>query len=245
MINDAASLWNEALGKNLFVYDSTGNTSSLKINLVYDERQKKTDDTKLLSAEIENTKQAAEKLQTEYEAMKIDFSTLQETYLNNIEIFNARQKTYNDTVISWNEKGGAPKNEYDTLTLEKESLQKESAKLEQDRATLDAMLVTINAKITKHNDLVLFANKNVAIGNSGANKKFTEGNYNSGTNSITIYQFSDAVKLQRVLAHELGHALGIDHTQNKQSIMYSVNTGTTTTLAKEDMQALNDVCSKK
>lgn len=242
-IQDAIFLWETALGKKLFIYDSEGKSTSLKISLIYDGRQQLTDNNKLLAAEIENTKTAAEALKQEFEAMKITFSKRKEDYTLRVETFNARQKTYNDTVISWNEKGGAPRAEYDALTLEKDYLEKENAKIQLDKTNLESMLVSINEKIAKYNEYILFANQNVDINNSTANQKFTEGNYNSGTNKINIYQFSDVIKLKRVLAHEFGHALGIDHTKNEKSIMYKINTATTTELTQEDIQALQDICS--
>lgn len=244
-ITNSASLWNKAVDKKLFVYDIEGKTNSLTINLIYDERQRKTDENKLLGVEIMNTKEASEKLESEYEAMKIIFLGLKNEYVKRVETFNTQQKTYNDTVLSWNEKGGAPRSEYDALTQEKENLIKESEQLIHDRQVLDAMLIDINTKITRHNELVLFANQNVDINNNTAHKKFTEGNYNSETNSINIYQFSDDTKLGRVLTHELGHALGIDHTKDSQSIMYAINNATTTLLAQQDIQEIKDVCSKK
>ena len=242
-IQDAVSLWEDALGKKLFIYDSEGKSTSLKISLIYDSRQQLTDNNKLLAAEIENTKNAAETLKQEFEAMKITFLARKEDYTLRVETFNARQKIYNDTVISWNEKGGAPRAEYEALSLEKDYLEKETANIQLDKTNLESLLASINEKIAKYNEYIVFANQNVDINNSTANQKFTEGNYNSGTNKINIYQFSDVIKLKRVLAHELGHALGIDHTKNEKSIMYKINTATTTELTQEDIQALQDICS--
>lgn len=241
-ITDAASLWNKAAGKKLFEYDAQGNEGDLTINLMYDSRQQNTDENKLLGAEIQNTKDAATALEVDYEAMKVTFSKLKDEYTKKAEALNLRQKTYNDTVISWNEKGGAPRTEYDALTLEKAELQKENDSLVLDRETLTTMLADINTKITRHNEFVLFANEKVNINNSTAHKKFTEGNYNPGTNKISIYQFTDDIKLKRVLTHELGHALGLDHTKSKESIMYPVNSAMTTSLGAEDIQEIKAMC---
>lgn len=243
IVNDSVSMWNNVVNKKLFEYDATGNINSLSINLIYDERQKKTDESKLIGAEIENTKNAALSMQTEYEALKVIFSQHKNEYEQRVNDFNTRQKIYNDRVEYWNEKGGAPQTEYDTLITEKEKLRKESALITVNRDTLNAMLEDINTKITKHNEFVTYANKKVDINNSTADKKFTEGNYSPSVNKISIYQFTDNIKLKRVLAHEFGHALGIDHLKNKQSIMYAINSATTTYLDSEDIQAIRDICS--
>lgn len=243
IVNESVLMWNDAVGKKLFEYDDTGSIDSLSINLIYDERQRLTDYSKLMGAEIENTKNAALSMQVQYEDLKIIFEQRKNEYVQKVDIFNTEQKKYNDTVTSWNEKGGAPQNEYNTLVLEKERLQKESEALTITRDSLTVMLADINAKITKHNEFVAYANEKVDINNSTANKKFTEGNYSPSTNKISIYQFTDETKLRRVLAHEFGHALGIDHLKNKQSIMYAVNSATTTYLDNEDIQAVKDICS--
>lgn len=242
-ISSSAELWNNAVGKKLFEYNPNGNQNDLTINLIYDGRQQATEDNKLLGTEIENTKNAALTLQTEYESLKITFTEQKDLYTQRLTAFNEKQKIYNDTVTLWNEKGGAPREEYDALTLQKEELQKESDALVLDHDTLVKLLTTINDKITKHNELVNFANQNVNVNNSVAKKKFTEGNYSPSTNSITIYQFSDEIKLKRVLAHELGHALGIMHTKSKDSIMYAVNTATTTELNADDIREIENICT--
>lgn len=242
-ISEAVTLWNNATGKKLLEYTSQPDTNTLTINLIYDSRQQNTDNNKLLGVEIDNTRNAALLLKDEYEALKVIFSQSKDEYIQKVDTFNARQKVYNDTVIYWNEKGGAPQQEFNNLTTEKELLQKESESLTSTHNSLTTTLADINTKINKYNELVAFANERVNINNSTAKKKFTEGNYSPSTNSITIYQFTDDIKLKRVVAHEIGHAVGVDHTKSKESIMYSVNSATSTILNWEDVEAIKDICN--
>ena len=53
----------------------------------------------------------------------------------------------------------------------------------------------------------------------------------------------DGTAPARVLVHELGHALGIGHVENPDSIMYSYSIGETLTLSEEDLAALKEVCA--
>lgn len=233
-------LWSDAIGKELFTYSENG---EITINLIYDKRQAATIDNKLIGAEIKNTKDAADALEVKYGALKITFNTLKDEYATSLESFNTRQKEYGDTVTMWNSKGGAPQNEYDTLNKTRNDLEIESKVLTEKREVIVTMLKDINDLITKHNDLILFANSNVNKSNSIPRKKFTEGQYNPNTNTINIYQFTDNLRLHRVLAHEFGHALGVNHNKNPLSIMYYTNTATTTGLSKEDIRDLRAICN--
>lgn len=239
-MTSATSLWSKGAGKSLFTYSEHG---ALTINLIFDTRQAATVDNKLIGVEIQNTKDAADALEVKYEALKVTFNTLKDEYATSLESFNTRQKEYGDTVLMWNGKGGAPQYEYDKLNKTRTDLETESKVLTEKREVIVSMLKEINDLITKHNDLIIFANSNVARSNSQPHKKFTEGQYNPNTNTINIYQFTDDIRLYRVLAHEFGHALGVNHNKNPLSIMYYTNTATTTGLSKEDLRDLHLICN--
>ena len=241
-IEESSTLWNNVTGKKLFEYNTNETTNILTINLIYDYRQQATDNSNLISAEIENSKNAALVIKAEYEAMKETFLKLKEDYSVKVEAFNLKQKTYSESVAYWNEKGGAPRTEYDALMLEKEQLQKEGETLLLEQKSLTELLDNINIKITKYNELISFSNDRVDLNNTNANKKFTEGSYNPNTNTINIYQFSDEIKISRVLTHELGHVLGINHKKSKDSIMYAINNATSTNLNHEDLEEAQNLC---
>ncbi len=238
-INMASSLWEKASGKKLFYYNEN---APLTINLIYDERQQRTDEINNLSLEIENAKVSADTLHNAYEQEKVVYSRDQDQLIKDTTSFQERQKAYKAKVETYNTSGGAQKLEYDAMMNELTVLKEDFASIEVRRASLLSFMEAINIKVAKYNEIVIYINDLVRRSNELGANKFTEGRFRPAVNVIDIYQYDNITKLRRVIAHELGHVLGINHTSNLYSIMYAMNTATTTELSPEDKQALSQVC---
>lgn len=109
---------------------------------------------------------------------------------------------------------------------------------------------TINALVNNINRLAAQLNLTVANYNTiGASrgKEFESGDYEasaSGT-EINVYEFASQPELTRLLAHELGHALGLPHLDDKTAIMYRLNTSRNEKLSPADLSALKSLCQIK
>ncbi len=240
IIKSAAGVWEEKSGVPLFVYNPHG---TLTINLIYDERQATTVDLGYLALEIENSKQSAESIRKGYEGEKVSYESDSEAFNADAKMFEERYKTYNDKVKAYNDKGGATQLEYDIMMKELGQLKTDSSQLEERRGELLKRMESINANVKRYNELVAYINTMIKKSNSLGKRTFTEGKFTPAINTIDIYQYADTTKLKRVLIHELGHVMGIGHVKNAASVMYSFNSGTSTSLSREDMEAFLSVCS--
>ncbi len=240
-INNAAQIWDKPFSKTFFAYDPNG---TVVVNLIYDNRQATVDTNKTLSANVDQTVASADTLKAQLTTLKAQYASAQSAYQAYIDQYQTQLDSYNSETQYWNDQGGAPQGEYEKLQQEDATLQSEETEA---NAKLDALNVLgdqVNALVGRYNALVDSANSVVTTINKSADQQFEEGEYISDNTGqrINIYEFQGTNELVRVLAHELGHALGLDHNSDPASIMYYLNQGTNLDLSAEDKAAVKAEC---
>lgn len=246
-IGEAVQSWDRPLSKELFRLQPDGD---LKINLVYDERQAATDKLKSLGIVIKDDESSYEALKTRYDADKRAHETAVAAYRIDSASFETRKAQYETEVAAWNAKGGAPQDIFVQLTKEKNALQATADGLNSRAAELNAQVAKLNAMVTTLNRLGSRVNKtaekyNDIVGERG--DEFQEGRFVSAPEGdrIDIYEFEDRTQLVRVLMHEFGHALGLEHSENAADVMYRLNEGRTEKLSAGDIAAVRTKCRMK
>jgi len=242
-IAQAAQVWDKAAGLNLFKYDPN---APLQIKMVYDQRQQATNEAQSLEAELKALNAQQTKLDKQYSGLNTQYNQKLAALKTAITDYEKDLKNYNQDVAYWNNHGGAPADEYDKLKKEQNDLNDRYKKLKSREDDLNSLAKQINTIAAQENKIVKNYNSEVTTFQNkyGGTQEFEKGVFNS-SQGITIYQFKETDDLRMTLIHELGHALGLEHVGNPQSIMYYLmgeqNLDDPAPTA-EDMAELKNVC---
>lgn len=234
---DAAALLNDAAGTTVV---EAGTDAKVQVVLSYGNEQAAAE----LGENIDAEQSAYDAKRTQVEGLRTRFLRAKRAYEANLAAFERRADAYEKEVEYWNGQGGAPPAEYAKLQQEGNYLQAEQEKLEEDAREVNLLAEGINKAVEDLNALAGNLNAKVDVYNQEAGEDFDQGRYveENGSRTIYLYEFTDGIELRRVLAHELGHALGMEHVENPESVLYSYNLGEEFVFTAEDVAELKRAC---
>ena len=251
-LRDATRLWNSATDSDLVAY---GDDTGIPINFVYDDRERMSQDHAAYAATIRQAAADLKKFDGEVAAVRGKLTVARTSFSSQESSFKTKLDIYNADVERLNGGGGGTYEQGKVFDESKRQLDQQLSQLKDDQAAINELIERENSLIAQHNAVVNRANAVINIVNRDVGKDFVAGLYTvkDGRAQIDIFAFVDRPDLVRLLAHELGHALGMGHVDDPNSVMAASretgmvsldSTGQVPELSSDDISALRGVCGK-
>lgn len=214
-------LWAEAAGTDVLAYSDSGDVA---VNLIYSEDQQYTENEQRMSERINE-------MRKEYFSMRMNYQQKSRDFQQKLGEYNRLFSEYADNVEKYNRilsrltsAGAVSRNEDEQLKdlkKEMEFLERELDPLEIEVNEEDEELTHLSKELNAYADEineVIYQYKN----RFSLFKTFHQAIYIhvADQKKINVYQFENPDKLRLVMAHEVGHALGLSHVDNPKAVMH-------------------------
>lgn len=223
----AAALWDDAAGRPTFLHDPR---DGFPIHFLFDTRQAEVQERNRRLDTLDPVAARLQQEQAELEERGALVARQGAGLEADARAFTARQEAHNRTVERWNRGRGGTPTEREALLQEATLLERTRNDLLRRRESFDADQQVILAAI-RELQLRIDAHNQEA---EAFDREFAGGLVESGRfvgltrngrvvqREIRIFRFDGEENLTLVLAHELGHALGLGHTRGSGGIMTEV-----------------------
>nr|MBP8206460.1 matrixin family metalloprotease [Acinetobacter sp.] len=213
----ATQVWKDGTGKDYFVYDPN---AQLAIHLIYDERQYESEQRREHLSRLETNQQ-------QWLNKKKQLDQIEQEVLQNKQILEQKQLQLDQQIQYYNqERQIAQRSPSSSVNAEyfqqrQQHLQQNVEQLQQEIGQYNQKISQLNQQIDELNALDQQLNASVKQYKQRFQPHlFHKGLFNG--KQILIYEFESEDDLRLTLAHELGHALGLQHTDDPHALMHPV-----------------------
>lgn len=242
LLEQAESVWEAEVDKELFVYDPE---AEFTIDFIFDDRQETTYQVNEYEETLSNLEASHDEVIASYEAAKAEYDTSLRQYERERDQYETDLEAYNEAVDEWNERGGAPEDVRAELAAEREALEAEQRQLQSFQDDLETLRGQVNQLADRGNMVAEEYNQTAGTFSDrfGESHEFNQATYVG--DGINVFQFEAEDDLLLALVHEFGHALGLEHVSSSDSIMYYLMEDQPLdqiSLSEEDQTALKNLC---
>jgi hypothetical protein len=236
-VRQACAVWYKAYSCNLFSEDQKN--GAITINFIYDERQQKVNEFRTLDASLESAKKNSRNLSSllkqqtqELEQKKQDLANAWKGYADRYNTLDVKVRVMKmQPRLSEKDRQflatepPAMRALYRELEERGQDLRSEEKKLESLREAIRRQ----DEDVKKHGDLEKSLDEPMKVGVYAQVDRYRV---------INIYLCLNEKRLVRTIAHELGHALGLQHCTNPESIMYYMDASDNMEITRDDLEDL-------
>ena len=246
-LDDAIALWESRTDTPLFTRDAS---AGLSVSLVYDSRQARANKERTVLGNIEEHDAAIERQERSLSQRRDALDRAWAQFERDRERLKEKSGDMEQLVQQWNngQMHRTPQNRR-MLERQKEELNARRTQLEQQQAQLEHRTEQWRQAVDDHNAAIKALNERAESFNDevSSDSMITMGEYQreNGERRIEIYRANNARELKQVIAHELGHALGIGHVEDTAAVMnaeMSADNAGASGLTSDDLAALTKAC---
>ncbi len=233
-LREAAALWNDAAGRTLIAVEE-GRGSPVR--LVFDERHQQIQELLPRKERLDEMAREISREQVRLEEEQHDLWVSQQEHERRLSTLERRQEEHDRQVEYWENRGDATEDVRRELRRVADELDRERQAVNEEGARITERAREVNRGVERLNELVeAYNQERRSVEAETRASRIQSAHYQESRRSmgrwtvsvdreIFVWQFNDREHLVRILAHELGNALGLDHAAEREAVMHPVTRG--------------------